>query len=142
MAHAEPPEAALELAPHARGREAAVAARLHRVEDLRREDELVPTDTARAEPPPDRGLAAPAAVGVGGVEAPDPELPGGVHDRERLLLRLPLAEELGRGADPAEVAAAEDHARDLDAAAAERARLHRHPILGGEVRLRSRRGGT
>ena len=36
-----------------------------------------------------------------------PELPGGVHDRERLRLVEPLAEELGRGADAAEVAAAE-----------------------------------
>ena len=40
-----------------------------------------------------------------------PGVPGGVHDRERLLLRLPCAEELRGRADPAEVAAPEDDPR-------------------------------
>ena len=69
-------------------------------------------------------LAAPAAVGVGRVVRRDPGRPGGVEDRVRLLLALALAEERGRRADAAEVAAAEDDARDVDAAAAERAPLH------------------
>ena len=41
-----------------------------------------------------------------------------------LLARLALPEERGRRADPAEVAAAEDHVRDRDAAPAECPLLH------------------
>ena len=72
------------------------------------------------EPLADRRLAAAAAVGVGRVEDVDADLEGGVHDRERLVVALALAVELGRGADAAEVAAAERDARDLEPGAAER----------------------
>src|SRR5262249_15073650 len=51
-----------------------------------------------------------AAVCVRRVEGADAERPRGVHQLERLLLRLALPEERGRGADAAEVAAAENEA--------------------------------
>src|SRR5205823_802940 len=112
---AQAPQAPLELAADPVGREPAVGGvALDRVEDLRAENEPVAhLEPFRAPPLADPRLAAAAAVGVRGVEGRDAELPGGVHDRERLLPRLALAEEGGRGADPAEVPAAEDEARDL-----------------------------
>src|SRR2546423_379217 len=57
------------------------------------------------------GPAPPAAVGVRRVEPVDAVGPGRVHDREGLLLGLAVAEQLGRRADPPEVAAAEDDPR-------------------------------
>ena len=108
---AEAAEARLELAADARRREPVVRALVHRVERLRREDDLVAhVGALRAEPLADERLAAAAAVRVGRVERRDARLPGGVHDRERLLARLAAAEERGRAADAAEVAAAEDDA--------------------------------
>ena len=68
------------------------------------------------------------AYGGGRVERPDPELPGRVHDRERLVLGLAVPEELGRRADAAEVPAAEDDPRHPDPASPEPPLLHR-PIL-------------
>src|SRR5437588_5749215 len=127
---AEPGEAAVELPADPVRREAAVFARVHRVVDLRGElDPLAHIGAFRAEPVADVGLAPPAAVGVRGVEGRDPEVPRGVHEREGLVARLAVAEELRRRADPAEVPAAEDDPRDLEAAPAERTPLHR-PILG------------
>ena len=85
-----------------------VFARVHRVVGLRRQPRTV---AGRADPLADRRLAAAAAVRVRRVEPADAVVPGRVHDREGLVLRLALAEELGRRADPAEVAAAEDDPR-------------------------------
>src|SRR5579859_725091 len=105
---AEPAQAALQLATHARGREAAVLSLGHRAEGLRGENRVVP----RAPPPSaDVRLAPAAAVRVGGVEARDPRLPGRVHQGEGLVLVQPLAEERGSRADAAEVAASEDQPR-------------------------------
>src|SRR5438105_9588713 len=135
---AEPGEAAVELPADPVRREAAVFARVHRVVDLRGElDPLADLRAFRAEPVADVGLAPPAAVGVRGVEGRDPELPSSVHEREGLVARLAVAEELRRRADPAEVPAAEDDPRDLEAAPAERTPIHR-PILGWPGRA----GGT
>ena len=120
---AEPPQAALQLPPDALRREPRILAAVHRAEDLRREDELV-ADAARAAPVADPGLAAPAAVRVRGVERADACRPRGVHDRERVLAGVALAEQVGCRADAAEVAASEDHARDVDPGRAELPRLH------------------
>src|SRR5207302_3533336 len=98
-------------------RETAVPARVHGRERLRRDLRPVPR---RGDPRTDRGLRAAASVGVGRVDPAEAELPGRVHDRERLLLRLTLPEELRRRADPAEIAAAED-----DLVWHVRAKLHR-----------------
>ena len=73
----------------------------------------------RRDPGADRRLAAPAAVRVGGVEVADPELPGGVHQRERLVLGQALPEERRRRPDAAEVAAAERDAGHHDLRATE-----------------------
>src|SRR5262249_62258361 len=97
---AEPAEARVDLPPHASGREAAVLTLRHRVERLRREPE--PVGAARPDPLADAGLAAPAAVGVGGVEPRDARLPRGIHELDGLLERLALAAEGGRRADAAE----------------------------------------
>src|SRR5439155_16956121 len=80
--------------------------------------------TAARHPVADHRLAATAAVRIGRVEHRDAERPRGVHDPERLLLALAPAEELRRRADAAEVAAAEDDARDLDFGPAEATTLH------------------
>ena len=104
---AEPPQARLRLAQDPLPGEPEVGAVLHRVERLRGDPWLV---AGRPHPVTDPLLAPSAAVRVGGVELPQPERPGGVHQLERLLFGLPLAEERGRGADPAEVAAAENDA--------------------------------
>ena len=118
---AEPLEARLELPPDPCRCEPSVGARLHRVEGLRREDGA---NAAGGDPAPDRPLAAAARVGVGGVERRDPELPGPVHDRRRLLVALAPADQVVIGADAAEPAAAEDQARDGDPGATEQPRLH------------------
>ena len=103
---AEASEAALDLPLHARRRQAVVGAGIHRGERLRREDDAV--RLPGAQPVADGALAAAAAVRVGGVEGRDPRVPRRVHERERLLGPLALPEELRRGPDAAEVAAAED----------------------------------
>ena len=76
-------------------------------------------ETLKAEPAADVALAPAAAIRVGGVERGDPGRPRRVQDRVRLGLGLSGAEEHRGGADPAEVAAAEDDARDFDPAAPE-----------------------
>src|SRR5215467_1561395 len=101
---AKPVQAGAELAGDPLGLQAAVRAGLHRVERLGGE---LRADPARGYPAAYRQLAAPAAVGVGGVEVGDAGLPGGVHQGQRLVLAQPLAEELRRRADPAEIATAE-----------------------------------
>ena len=128
---AEPAQARLERAADAFRREAVVGrVALDRVEDLGREhDPLAHVRPLRREPVADPRLAAAAAVRVGRVERRDPGLPRGVHQRERLSSRLALPEERGRRADAAEVAAAEDEARDLDAAAAEGPGLHPRDLI-------------
>src|SRR5207302_8954404 len=98
-----------QLPPDALRREPRILAAVHGAEDLRREDELV-ADAARAAPIADPGLAAPAAVRVRGVERADACRPRGVHDRERVLAGVALAEQVGGRADAADVAASEDHA--------------------------------
>ena len=101
-------------------RQAVVLARIHRVERLRLDHDAVANVGAlRPQPFADERLAAAAAVGVRGVEGGDAQLPGGVHDAERLVALRALAEERRRGADAAEVAAAEDQPRDRNAASAE-----------------------
>src|SRR5439155_24634776 len=109
---AEALKAAVDLAEDALTREPAVGrVAFDRVEDLGRQHRLV---AGRGPPAADPRFAAPASVGVGGVEARDAPLPRGIHQPERLVLALPPPEELRRGADPAEVAAAEDEARKGD----------------------------
>src|SRR5215207_1316462 len=78
-----------------------------RMEDLRRERRPIPSV---GHPPPDPGLAPPAAVRVGRIEPGEPQLPGSVHQGERLFFRLTLPEEGACRADPAEVSASEDEA--------------------------------
>ncbi|OLE01771.1 MAG: hypothetical protein AUG91_00315 [Actinobacteria bacterium 13_1_20CM_4_69_9] len=98
-------EARLELARHPGARHPVVGARLHRIERLG--DDHGPI-AAACDPVPDPLLASSAAVRVGGVERADAERPRGVHQLQRLLLALALAEERRRGADTPEVAAAEN----------------------------------
>jgi hypothetical protein len=100
---AEPVQAGAQLAGDPLGPQAVVRTGVHRVERLGGE---LWTDPTRGDPAADRQLAAPAAVGVGGVEVGDAGLPGGVHQGQRLILGQSPAEELRRRADPAEVAAA------------------------------------
>src|SRR5262249_23681884 len=78
------------------------------VKHLRRQDE--PLRSPVGAPAADPRLARAAAVGIAGVEPVDPGAPGAVHDRVRLVLRNALAEEGGRRADAAEVAAPEGDA--------------------------------
>ena len=121
----EPLQARRELAPDPCRREAGVGALAHRVEGLRRQDDpLAHRGPPAAQPVAEVGLAATAAVRVRRVVRRDPGLPGGVEERVRLALGLTRAEERGRRADAAEVAAAEDDARHVDAAGAEGALLH------------------
>ena len=119
---AEAVEAGLDLSPDARTCEPVIGSRVHRVErlgcDLR-------AHAVPRHPLADRRLALSAAVRVGGVEGRDAELPGRVHDAERLVLALTLSEELGCRADSAEIAAAENDPRDLDAGPAELSAFHR-----------------
>ena len=97
-------EAGFDLPHHPLAREALIPAGLHRRVGLGDDRRQV---SGCRDPLPDRRLAAPAAVGVGGVERPDLDLPGGVHDLERFLVRLALAKEFRRRTDPAEVPTAE-----------------------------------
>ena len=131
----QPPEARLDLAPNPLAGETAVRAFGHRVEGLRLDgDRVADLRALRREPLADPRLAPSAPVRVGGVERPDPELPRGVHDPRRLLVRDPLPEEGRRGADTAEVAAAEDDPRDRHPAAPELARLHARDLRSDETR--------
>ena len=129
--------ALVDLPEDAGPRQPLVAALLHRVEGLRGHDHAVANRrSARREPLADDRLAPAAAVGVGRVERRDPELPGLVEEPKRVLARRALPEEARRGADPAEVAAAEDHARDRDPAAAEGHLLHGPIVRGASARRR------
>ena len=105
-------ETRLDLPRDARAREAVILAGVHRVERLRRD---LRTVVSADDPVPDRRLAATAAVRVRGVEHRDAEPSRGVHDPEGFFLALAAAEQLRGGADAAEVAAAQDEARDLEA---------------------------
>src|SRR5205085_1854143 len=97
----------------------------HRVEHLRADQQLAAHGRAPGfEPRADVALAPPAAVCVGGIEKIDAKLPGGVHNRKRLLLGLALAEEARRAADSAEVPAAQRDRRDLEAGATKVFVLH------------------
>src|SRR5439155_16520352 len=118
-------EAGLDLSGYARAREPVILAFGHRVERLG--CELRP-DAAARRPVADHRLAPSAAVRVGGVEGRDAELPRRIHDAERLFLALALSEKLGRGADSAEVAAAENDPRDLDIGPAELTAFHRESL--------------
>jgi hypothetical protein len=123
----EPLEAALDLPQDPLAREATVVGIAgHRPVDLRAEQHRL---AVLGPPLPDPALAASAAVGGRGVEERDPSSPGGVHERERLLLALALAEELRRRADPAEVAAAEPDAGDHEAGPAQLPVIHRVSVL-------------
>ena len=102
--HPEPVQAGPQLAGDPLGGQAVVGPGRHRVAGLR--GELRPGAPA-GDPAADRGLAAPAAVSVGGVEVGDAGRPGGIHHRQRLVFAQPLAEEHRRGAHPAEVATAQ-----------------------------------
>ena len=123
--NAEALQAGGELPPDASRGKPGVGALAHRVERLRRQhDPLAYVGTLLTQPAAEIRLAAAAAVGVGGVVGRDPGVPGGIEQRMRLILGLARAEERRRRADPAEVAAAEDDPRHVDAAAAERTVLH------------------
>src|SRR3954453_5515602 len=87
------------------------------MEDLRGEHRrgdvsFTPPGAAPRPPAPDPRLASPAAVRIRGVEPTDAGVPGALHDRERLALRNPLAEELRGRTDAAEVAPPERDARE------------------------------
>jgi hypothetical protein len=105
---AEPLQAALHLPFEVSAGETAVVRTVtHGVEGLRAHED--PIDDARVlglQPPPDEGLASPAAVGVGGVEEVDPDLERAVHDDEGLGLALALRKEAGVGSDAPEIPAA------------------------------------
>ena len=106
----EPVQAGPQLAGDPVGPQAVVGPLVHRVVGLGGQPR---PDAAAADPLADRLLAAAAAVGVGGVEIGDARLPGGVHQLKRLVLAQPLAEEGGRRAHSAEVAAAKCDPRQL-----------------------------
>jgi hypothetical protein len=78
----------------------------------------------RLQPAPDVGLAAPAAVGVGGVEQVDPRVDRAVQQLDGLRLVLAHAVEGRRGPDAAEVAAAQRETRNLEAGRSQPAVLH------------------
>ena len=121
---AEPAEAPLDLAPNPPGGETPiVGVALDRMEDLGAQQHV---RAACRTPPADPRLAAPTPVRVGRVEEVDAESERGVHQLERLGLALAPAEELRRGADAPEVAAAEREARERQTGAAERPPLDRH----------------
>ena len=122
---AEAVEAGLDLPPDACTRETVILSFGHRVEGLGRD---LRTHTATRHPLADDRLALSAAVRIGGVERRDTELPGRIHDAEGLFLVLALPEELRRGADSPEVAAAENDPGDLDAGAAELSAFHRESL--------------
>src|SRR6516162_9914901 len=107
--HASLDRLGVQLAGDPLGPQAVIRAGLHRVVGLGRQ---LWADSACRDPAADPQLAAPAAVGVGGVEVGDAGLPGRVHHRACLVLGQSLAEELRRRADPAEVAAAERDRRN------------------------------
>src|SRR5205085_483269 len=119
----EPLEARLDLPQDPVATEPVILSDVHGSERLRRDRRPVP---GRRNPLSDRGLAATAAVRIRRVERRQAERPRGLHDRERLVVGLPgLAEELGRGADPAEIATAEHDPFEADAGRAELALFHR-----------------
>ena len=122
---AEPAQARVDLPLDPSPPEAVILSLVHRVEGLRRDHDPVAHIRAfRREPLADEGLAAPAAVGVGGVVRRDAAVPRRVEQPERVRLRGSLAEERRRRADPAEVATAEDDPRDRGAAAAQESLVH------------------
>ena len=123
---AETAEACLRLAQDPLAGEPAIGAGLDRVERLGRDPRPV---ARRPQPVADPGLAPHAAVRVRRVEPAQPERPRRVHHRERLLAGLPLSEELGRRADAAEVAAAEDD-------------LHRRHRMSERIQPDSKQGGN
>ena len=134
MVGAQPGEAGLDLVADVPGGQALVAvAGADPVAHLGGEHHLVAGAGAGVEPAPDHLLGAPAAVGVGRVEERDAVLAGGVHQRERGRLGLALTEQLRRGADAAEVAAAEPEHRHVQIRTAEAGISHgyvlphRHP---------------
>ena len=93
MVHAEPVQAGSQLPGDPLRCQAVIGSGRHRVVGLGGEPG---PDPAGGDPVADGRLAAPAAVGVGGVEVGDAGLPGSVHHRERLVLAQSLAEELRR----------------------------------------------
>src|SRR6185437_2222396 len=58
-------------------------------------------------------LARSPAVGVGGIEAAKPDPPRMIEKPQRLLLAVARAQQPWRGADPAEIAAAEPDPLDV-----------------------------
>ncbi len=122
MVHPESGQARLQLAPDVAARQTALIGVVpYRVEDLAAEQQTIPNGAVLAlQPVADEGLAAAAAIGVGGVEPVDAQLPGHVHEHEGLGFRLTHAVELGGAAHAAEVAAAEPERRDLETGPAER----------------------
>src|SRR6185503_4399592 len=66
-----------------------------------------------AKPFAEDDLARSAAIGVGGVEAGEPDVAGMVEQPKRLFPAVAGAAQLGRRADAAEIAAAEDDPVEL-----------------------------
>ena len=122
LIESEAVKARVELAGDPLGRQPTIGAGVHRVVRLRGDRRANPPGL---HPAADHPLAAPTAVRVGRVEVVDALLPRGVHQRERLVLAQSVAEPLGRGSDPAEVAASERHARNRELGAAEGAAVDR-----------------
>src|SRR3954468_11821279 len=85
-----------------------------RIADLGRNLRLPAEDGAlNAKPLAEEGLARPAAIGVGGVEPPQPDAPGMIEQLQRLRVAIARAAQLRRRADPAEIAAAEEDPVDV-----------------------------
>ena len=87
---AQAAQAGIDLAHDLAARQAAIVRAIaDRIEHLRAEQQLIAHRAAFGlQPRADVALAAPAAIGIGGVEEVDAQLPGGIHDREGLLLGL------------------------------------------------------
>ncbi len=132
---AEPPQAGLDLlADVARRQPLVPGSRPDPVAHFGGEHDLVARLPAR-QPAADHLLRAAEPVGVGGVEQGDPGLQRRIHERERRRLVIPPADQLGSGADTAEVAAAERDHRHLGAPAAQADVAHASTLLDSDPGL-------
>ena len=110
-------QAFIHLPQNVLSREAAVVrSRSDTIEHLRAQKQLLSGGGAfRLQPSADIGLAAAAAVRIGGVEEIDARVVRVIHQRGRLRLVFALSEKRRRRADAPEVATAEPKARYVQA---------------------------
>src|SRR5450830_1302780 len=90
------------------------------------EQRIADVRSLRLQPAPDEGLAASAAIGVGGVEDIDSPVQRAVHQIARLRFVLAHAVEGRRGSDAAEIAASQREAGNLQPGGSEPFVVHRH----------------